>query len=354
MHSTTRQRTGMVQRTPQSKQPLLTLALFAFNQEAFIAEAVKGALAQTYSPLEIILSDDCSVDGTYERMQTIVNGYRGPHHVVIRQNDQNLGLAAHINRVMRLIRGEFVIVAAGDDISHSDRVEKLYRAIRHSKKVIRSIYSNRYMIDSLGNRLSVVKPPKKEQLSLKWFAERRSGVIGSTQAWHRDIFGKFGDMDEAVIHEDMVVPFRAALLGDVAYVDEPLVSYRVHDNNMHLESRFSSRHEFQEHFRCFVRDYEAVCLTRLRDLDVARRLSLQPRPVLDWLEQTTRRNLVETQMEARLIEASQFDRMSTSIRSVFLGVPPRRAFRWFLSYSFPRSYFVFLRRYNRLRRNASL
>lgn len=44
-----------------SQAPLVTFALFAYNQEKFIREAVEGAFAQTYESLEIILSDDCSV-----------------------------------------------------------------------------------------------------------------------------------------------------------------------------------------------------------------------------------------------------------------------------------------------------
>jgi glycosyltransferase involved in cell wall biosynthesis len=48
---------------------LVTFALFAYNQEKYIREAVEGALAQTYEPLEIILSDDCSSDRTFETMR---------------------------------------------------------------------------------------------------------------------------------------------------------------------------------------------------------------------------------------------------------------------------------------------
>jgi glycosyltransferase involved in cell wall biosynthesis len=51
-------------------KPLLTLAMFAYNHERFIAEAVRGALRQTYSPLEIIISDDCSTDRTFEIIQS--------------------------------------------------------------------------------------------------------------------------------------------------------------------------------------------------------------------------------------------------------------------------------------------
>ena len=53
--------------------PLVTFALFAYNQEAFIREAVASALSQTYEPLEIILSDDCSTDRTFAIMQELAD-----------------------------------------------------------------------------------------------------------------------------------------------------------------------------------------------------------------------------------------------------------------------------------------
>ena len=56
-------------------RPLVTFALFAYNQEKYIREAVEGAFSQTYEPLEIILSDDCSSGGTFEIMQEIAAEY---------------------------------------------------------------------------------------------------------------------------------------------------------------------------------------------------------------------------------------------------------------------------------------
>ena len=50
--------------TDTTEPPRVTLAVIAYNQERFIREAIEGAFAQTYQPLEIILSDDCSSDRT--------------------------------------------------------------------------------------------------------------------------------------------------------------------------------------------------------------------------------------------------------------------------------------------------
>ena len=69
-----------------TSKPLLTFALAALNQERFIREAVEAAFAQTYSPLEIILSDDCSEDRTFEIMCEMAKAYRGPHRIVLNRN----------------------------------------------------------------------------------------------------------------------------------------------------------------------------------------------------------------------------------------------------------------------------
>lgn len=71
---------------PTPDRPLVTLALFSYNQEQYIREAVEGAFSQTYEPLEIILSDYCSSGQTYEIMQEMASVYEGPHEVRAQRN----------------------------------------------------------------------------------------------------------------------------------------------------------------------------------------------------------------------------------------------------------------------------
>ena len=84
----------MIETVSNTERPLVTFALFAYNQERFIREAVEGALSQDYSPLQIILSDDCSIDRTYEIMREMAAAYEGSHEIVLNRNEENLGLAA--------------------------------------------------------------------------------------------------------------------------------------------------------------------------------------------------------------------------------------------------------------------
>src|SRR5712664_440400 len=97
-------------------RPLVTFAIAAFNQERFIREAVEAAFAQTYSPLEIVLSDDCSEDRTFEIICELAKAYRGPHRVVLNRNPVRRSIGGHINRIVEISQGELILSAAGDDI----------------------------------------------------------------------------------------------------------------------------------------------------------------------------------------------------------------------------------------------
>lgn len=119
----------------QSQRPLVTFALFAYNQEHFIRDAIRGALSQTYEPLEIILSDDCSSDRTFEIMQEMADAYEGPHRVRLNRSPENLGILGHLIDVGREARGSILVVAAGDDISKPERVAALIPMFQRSRRL---------------------------------------------------------------------------------------------------------------------------------------------------------------------------------------------------------------------------
>src|SRR5207248_10197804 len=109
--------------TDSMTPPLITFAVASFNQKDYIREAIESAFAQSYSPLDIIISDDCSKDETFAIAQSMAAAYKGPHSVRLNRNPSTLGIGAHTNRLMELCRGELIVVAAGDDVSLPNRTE---------------------------------------------------------------------------------------------------------------------------------------------------------------------------------------------------------------------------------------
>ena len=211
-------------------RPLVTFAVIAYNQERFIREAVEGAFAQTYEPLEIILSDDGSPDRTYAIMEEMAAAYTGPHKVVLNRNEPNLGLVGHVNRIFTLSSGDLICVNAGDDFSRPDRVEVLYTRWQANGHRHDIMHSSVCAIDENSSSQGYKSPPQnlKECLSItEKYAQGKQEAFGSTFAYTRRLINKFGPIPDFAEVEDRPMVFRASLAGGLLFVDEPLVYYRI-------------------------------------------------------------------------------------------------------------------------------
>jgi len=215
-------------------RPLITFAVFAYNQVRWVRAAVEAALAQTWTPLQIILSDDGSTDGTFAIMEELAHSYHGPHQVQLNRNPRNLGIGGHVNRVMELVAGDLVVVAAGDDISVPHRTQTLVGAWQRAGRQARSLHSAVVEMDGAGRPLRTRPYLHSERLNDAIYLARHGvGVLGASHAWAREVFETFGPLMPELVREDIAISFRSALLGHIEYVSEPLVHWRVGFSGWH-------------------------------------------------------------------------------------------------------------------------
>ncbi len=207
--------------------PLVSILLIAFQQESTVAQAVAGALSQTYSPLEIVLSDDASSDNTFAAMQAAVAGYTGPHHIVLNRNPANLGIGAHLSHLVSLSKGQMLFVAAGDDVSLPQRCERVMLAWRASDQRLDLIAAALIDVDETGHTGATITPSDLATYhnAADWLT-RPPFVVGAAQAWTRRVFERFGPLPQGVVAEDLVMVLRAVMSGGAVTLAEPLVRYR--------------------------------------------------------------------------------------------------------------------------------
>jgi glycosyltransferase involved in cell wall biosynthesis len=96
-------------------QPLISCIVPVYNGELYLGEAIHSILAQTYRPLEVIVVDDGSRDGTYD-----VAANYGDRLRYVRQ--ANAGPGAARNHGLNLARGEYVAFLDADDIWHPEKL----------------------------------------------------------------------------------------------------------------------------------------------------------------------------------------------------------------------------------------
>ena len=222
-------------------KPLLTFALIAFNHSQFVEEAISAAFKQTYQPLEVILSDDCSQDDTYSIMVRMAEEYNGPHTVRVFRSSQNSGSPAkHVNRIFELSKGEMVVLASADDISLPHRTEEIFKAWDSTGRTALMVQSNFTIIDehgrSMPNHLARFPLLSKNNLPLTAYVKDLPLVVGATCAWSPKLNKTLGPLPEFTRGEDHPLAFRSLLLGSMQYVPECLVKYRLHGGNYALNT----------------------------------------------------------------------------------------------------------------------
>ena len=99
------------------QSPLISCIVPVYNGERYLSEAIDSILAQTYRPLEIIVVDDGSTDGTAEvvacydeRVRYVWQSNAGPWIA------RNLGLSA--------TQGEFISFLDADDLWHAEKLAR--------------------------------------------------------------------------------------------------------------------------------------------------------------------------------------------------------------------------------------
>lgn len=206
----------------------LSFVVMAYNQERFIADAVAAALAQDHPDLEIVLTDDCSTDATFAIMRDMAAAYSGPHRIILNRNDPNLGLIGHVNRLFSLATSDYLIYAAGDDISEPHRARAIAEVIARDRPLL--IHSNVTDMDEAGVPFEKQRERTRHEIleakSLPELARAMSHALGASCAWHRDLFDRFGPITETGLYEDQVFLFRARLIGAASYIDDRLLRYR--------------------------------------------------------------------------------------------------------------------------------
>ncbi len=225
---------------------MVSFLIVTYNQEQYINEAIQSVFSQSYSPMEIIISDDCSSDNTFNIIKSLVKNYNGPNKVKLFQNKKNLGLSANLSNAIKNSTGEFLILMAGDDISLSERTSILVKRWLDSNRSCLAFFSNVEIIDSNSISKGLFfdgLPDYSQDINMivrkNSFFDLRPVVncwmLGCSAAIDRRLVDNFNVMNSRILQEDMVFPFRAVLLGRLEYLDLVLLKYRKHESNLYDE-----------------------------------------------------------------------------------------------------------------------
>ena len=300
----------------------VTCIFLSYNCERFVAEALRSLLAQDFAePMEVLVSDDASTDSTFAVIQDLLRDYRGPHEIrVIRQPRNTGSKSAHLNKVFPLASGEVLVSFDADDISEPQRVRRTVEVFRRDQNVM-AVYSRLVTIDETGRPIGPGRVPQRPEgvPASRWYAKVDVYASGGTLAVHRDVVTSFPPLDPD-IYEDVVLPFRASLLGDVFFLDEPLIRARRHSSSLTADfDQFSSLADYRARMERGMEKVRAQLASRLADIEVARRRA--PAREAEWreLERIARASLSDAEQTIPLWSEPPVARWAAFARLALAG-----------------------------------
>lgn len=258
---------------------LVSILIPAYNAQAWIADTIRSALAQTWPHKEIIIVDDGSKDGTVAVAERFApEGVR-----TVRQENQ--GASAARNTAFSLCKGEYIQWLDADDLLSPDKIERQMLLAERLADPLLLLSSNWGYFFSRPGRAAFHRTPLCEDLSAaEWLIRKLSGNHHmQTATWlaSRQLTEAAGPWDSRLMSDDDGEYFCRVLLASRGVRFEPAgrVYYRVTGSGS-WGNLDHSRKKLEAHWMAMKLHIQY--LRSIEDSDRARAASVQY--LQNWLQ----------------------------------------------------------------------
>lgn len=212
-----------------------------YNHMDFVENSLISAFEQDYKNIEFIISDDYSTDESFDVINKIINPYKNKLNIKFHRNNRNLGVVENFKKNIQISSGEIIVGGSGDDFYEKNRVSAVVDAFEKNKKIT-AVFTNGYIIDkdNITKGLIFNKPPIFSESKNEMYY-KKTWIHGATACYSRLICEEFCNIDfKNNFQEDSIMSFISCLYGEIKYLDEKLIFYRLHNSNVSNPNNISS------------------------------------------------------------------------------------------------------------------
>ncbi len=238
-----------------SRCPLVSVLIPAYNHEAYVQEAIRSIMAQTWRHIELIVVDDGSRDATYERMEALRAECEARFVRTLFRTRPNVGTCETLNELMSLAQGEYVYLIASDDAAAPQAIERELEFLEQHADYVLAVGDCAWMnaeSQRIGWDAAFKECPLEQAVYqsfgryLQWsrkdvdFASEDFGsyeslvprnYIPNGYLVRASALRAVGGFTKEAPLEDYYLMLQLAKLGKMRYVDEILFFYRWHAAN---------------------------------------------------------------------------------------------------------------------------
>lgn len=262
----------------EKNNPLVSVVVRTFNQsDIFLSDTLNSVLQQTYTNLELLISDDSNSKNSIDFIDNI--GKCDDRVRVIRKSER-MGLVGAMNEALKTSKGDYIAVLDADDIAHKDRIERQVQYLQ-SHPEIDVLGSAMNIINEKGEITATRHYPLGGVKLLEW-AVARNPIGHPTVMFKSEIIkrGLFYDERMAGGSEDLEFWLRLRNLGyKISNMEDVLVDFRVcedmgirrkKNNKQNLKARL-----YNFSYKYLFYDVQSLWIILLR--------SCTPNSLISWL-----------------------------------------------------------------------
>ncbi len=210
----------------------VSVIICTYNGEKYLYDQIQSIVNQTYTNLEIIISDDGSTDQT----GNIVRSFTQDPRVKFFRNEINLGHYQNLFQAIKLASGEYISVSDQDDIWKPNKIKDLMDHVgKHNL-----IFCDSQFMDEEGNlmnkKLSSIRNLGPSNDNRNFAFVFLIGIYAHNILFSRRITPSLYPIPKST-YTDGWIAYVAASLGSIAYYPECLTDYRQHSNSITQKSK---------------------------------------------------------------------------------------------------------------------
>lgn len=212
--------------------PLVSINLCCYNSEKYLRETLQSIINQTYTDWELVIINDGSSDST----ESIIHEYIKQGYPIIYHYQENKGLGYSRNEALKRSQGEFIAFIDHDDLWMPEKLEKQVTILESDEKIA-LVYSNFIKYNTMkGTRRTALKGAQPEKFAFPALLKKYSIGIMTVVIRYETLKNLDHYFDESLnLSEDYDLFLRIAYKSNVAYINEPLALYRIHENMSSLK-----------------------------------------------------------------------------------------------------------------------
>jgi hypothetical protein len=212
------------------QNPMVSVVMITYNHEAFVAKAIDSVLMQeTDFPVEIVIGEDCSTDGTLRVVEKYRQSY--PGSIVLLKTERNLGIHANAARTLEAAKGRYIAILEGDDFWMDKEKLQLQVALLEKDKTLSMCGHTTLSFDQLKGAFTVEYPAPEARAPIhgpKSYVKFQCFTRTSSAVLRASMTADLAALTSGLKMGDWPLFMLASLRGPVGFIDRVMSCYRIH------------------------------------------------------------------------------------------------------------------------------